>query len=473
MTDQNYLTKREDMKRKDMKRKDRTAQMIGQVIQPIDERITDPSPTVIAEPRGATHVSAGQAFRSTYPSNTLHSTLSRVLGLSLVAPTTDISSDISTGFGTNFGTGITREPSAKTEPLIEPLKGPRYRITKLLSQEVGKRTFLATEECSQSQVIVKLLLFSPDLAEEEAALAEQQTTLSAYELPAHLPYLESFEASTPLGEGLVLIKSYAEVSTNSSQDLSQMPARHLSLVSNESSSTQMRRRSDSPVQQQTVQQQSASYTAPATVSTVHPQFAYKSIRINTTPQKLQVQFPESYVHTGLLASDIDSKTPTETVEMWLLTTLGTVVFVGGVVASTGSILAGIVVAALLPVLYRALVGPPTKRNRVAKLRVTSEPDGRAFISLTSMGKPTRDRTGRIHSSPTESKLHGSRHSIKSVKVSTTVMISSDINPLKAKLSFTFHNQNWHSQSLSIVGSYAEIRWLSHHLSEWGRARTGR
>jgi len=407
--------KRKDMKRKDMNRQNKAAQMIGQVIQPSDERIVNPihanhTSTAIAQPlttaqplQGATHSTA-----------LLPHTLSQDLALSLDRRIVAGSANTSEGLC------------------------PRYRITKLLGQEIGKRTFLAREESSQSQVVIKLLLFCPDIAEEEAALAEQQNKLPPYELPAYLPYIESFEASTPLGDGLILVKAYTE----------------------KAYAEEVRLSADG----------SGPASNNATDPTVHPRFAYGRMRVKVTAQKLQAQFPESYVRSGLSPS-ASNKTPTAFVEMWLLIVLGTVVFVGGVVATTGSILAGVVIAALLPVLYQTLWGSPPKRARIAKLRITSEPDRRAFISLTSVGMPIRDRTGRINGAPTNSYLHGSRLSIKSVKVSPTLEFSSGINPIKAKLSFTFHNHNWHSQSLSIVGSYAEIQWLSRHLSDWGRDRT--
>ncbi|MEM6869168.1 MAG: hypothetical protein AAF528_12400 [Cyanobacteria bacterium P01_C01_bin.121] len=478
------------MKRKDMNRKDKTAQMIGQVIRPVDEHTTSCASAPAKEPV----VDDVKPHQGSYPRKLLQTTLSQELGLNLSMPmvgqgadvSMDFVADISTDFSGSWGavsseldaaqrlqstefvsTELHNSQQLLTNNIVTELdsaatadgsEGPRYRITKLLSQEVGKRTFLATEEVSQSQVVVKLLLFCPDMAEEEASLA-QQDSLPSYELPAHLPYLESFEASTPLGDGLVLIKSYAE----DPESLQQL-VRHSAVATGASSGDCTRRHSDSP------QNKQPSQKAAAAVPTVHPQFAYGAMRISAMPEKLLVQFPESYVHSGLIASEDNSQTPTEAVEMWLLIFLGLVIFVGGVVAVTGSILSGIVVAALLPVLYRVLVGPPKRRARIAKLRVTSETDGRAFISLTSMRLPIRDRYGRVNSGPSESKLHGSRLSIKTVKVSPKLMLSPDLNPIKAQLSFTFHNQNWHSKNLNIVGSYAEIRWLSHHLAEWGRSR---
>ena len=479
------------MKRKDMNRKDKTAQMIGQVIRPVDEHTTSCASAPAKEPV----LDDVKPHQGSYPRKLLQTTLSQDLGLNLSTPMVgqgadvgmDFVADISTDFSGSWG-AVSSEPDAaqrlqSTEFVSTELhnsqqlltnniatkldsaatadgpESPRYRITKLLSQEIGKRTFLATEEFSQSQVVVKLLLFCPDMAEEEASLA-QQDSLPSYELPAHLPYLESFEASTPLGDGLVLIKSYAE----DSEALQQL-VRHSAVATGASYGDHTRRHSDSSPQNKQPSQKAA-----AAVPTVHPQFSYGVMRISAMPEKLLVQFPESYVHSGLIASEDNSQTPTEAVEMWLLIFLGLVIFVGGVVAVTGSILSGVVVAALLPVLYRVLVSPTKRRARIAKLRVTSETDGRAFISLTSMRLPIRDRYGRVNSGPSESKLHGSRLSIKTVKVSPKLMLSPDLNPLKAQLSFTFHNQNWHSKSLNIVGSYAEIRWLSHHLAEWGRSR---
>ncbi len=404
------------MKRKDMKRKNETAQMIGHIIRP-----------------------------NIYPAiKTHHSVESCQQPLSQIT----LSQALEPGSGqvVEFSTNNV----------------PHYRITRLLGQEIGKRIFLATEEHTCSQVVIKLLLFCPDIEEDSL---QQQSSTSAYEPAVNLPYLSSFEVNTPLGEGIILVKPCTDaqlLATDQSVPLQPRSHQH----------------------QQTHQRRGFSSNQPSlrrttTTNPTHtPRYTYSKLKVRVTRQKLEIQLPESYVREGLVAYDTSGPMLTKQVEMWLIVVLCTVVFVGGTVASTGSILAGIIVAALLPLLYRAIARPPATNRRVAKIRITNEPDGRTFLSLTSTKAPTRgfstesqrDRYGHINSAPVESKLHGARLSIKAVKVSPTIILTSDLNPIKAQLSFSLHNQNWHSQNLRIVGTYAEIRWLSHHLSQWGRTR---
>lgn len=448
-----------------MKRKDSTAQMIGQTIQPIANATS--APTTYLHPQSGTQ-------SDTHPEPLLQTALSQELGLDLGTKAVQQSIDSAGQAIEDFCLELWAKPVLEERPAEEP----RYKIIELLAQDIGKRTFLAIEERTEKHVIMKLLLFCPDMAAEEAAIQSGQTEHLEYEPAAALPYLESFEVNTPLGDGLMLIKPcenpqalLKERETLNQPRLNkrqfnqrQSDALYREQLYREQQSTQL----TEELSKAPVQSRSSVISTTMAHPTLAPKFTYSNLKIKATPQKLEVQLPESYVREGLLESPEKTLSLTEQLELSLAVVLATVVFVGGVVASTGSIPAGIVVAVLLPLIYSIIKGPTANSRRVAKIRVTSEPDGRAFVSLTSMGKPIRDRTGRINGAIPESRLHGSRLSIKAVKVSPRLSLSSDLDLIKAQLSFTFHNEDWHSQTLRIVGSYAEIRWLSHHLSAWGR-----
>lgn len=370
-----------------------------------------------------------------------------------------------------------------------------YRLEKLLASEVGKRTFLATAlspytncpvgSLQESQVIIKLLLFGPDLPAEEYL---EPTNAIPFELPVSLPYLESFEVETPLGEGLVLVKPYADVYRSNTHyshtHCSQrgLPAKQAAIPSVGSankSSTAFSKGSSKAFTHQSDRTQRSSqklssrrFSLPTTPTASQPltHSTYSVFRIRQTPQKLEVRCPESRISEGLISTDTDA-TRTESVELWLSIFLALVVFVGGSVAITGSIWVGVAIAAILPLLFHLLVGKRDQANHIAILRITDESEGRAFVSLMTVNRPTREQNGNLNSSPAQSKLHASRLSIKDVKVSYTLRLVPRQSPLMTQVSFTFHNPSVHCRRLRIVGSYQEMRWLSCHFAQWGHMRT--
>ncbi|MEL6554751.1 MAG: hypothetical protein AAFQ63_14985 [Cyanobacteria bacterium J06621_11] len=378
------------------------------------------------------------------------------------------------------------------EPVAQDTSYARYRLDQLVASEVGKRTFFATALSShadspvgspaESQVIVKLLLFGPDLPAEEYL---QPVSVSAFDLPVSLPYLESFEVETLLGAGLVLVKPYVDMHRSGAYHSG---AHHSELktggaaVSGEASVAAFSRepavnRASSShgftnrysdriaLSSQNISLPSTSSSAPFPTPLTQP--TYSVFKLSRTPQKLEVKFPSARVSEGLLSTDM---TRTESVELWLSVLLALVVFVGGGVVLTGSIWVGIGIAALLPLLLQLLVGRGDRPNHLATLRITDESEGRAFISLTTTSPPIRDRNGRVNGLPTQSTLHGSRLSIESVKISPVLRLVPGQSPLMAQLSFSLHNPPAHCNRLRIVGSYQEMRWLSHHFAQWGHNR---
>ena len=91
----------------------------------------------------------------------------------------------------------------------------RYLITAVLGKQRGRRTFLATDLSANgetnSQVVLKLVLFGPDFSWQDLKLFEREAqTLQSLNHPAIPKYLESFEVDTALGNGFVLVQTYLE-----------------------------------------------------------------------------------------------------------------------------------------------------------------------------------------------------------------------------------------------------------------------
>ncbi|MGB3534226.1 MAG: hypothetical protein WBA13_11995 [Microcoleaceae cyanobacterium] len=57
-----------------------------------------------------------------------------------------------------------------TSKLINQTFQGRYKIQSLLGRKAGRRTFLAKDLQTQSQVVVKLLLFNPDFTWDDLKL---------------------------------------------------------------------------------------------------------------------------------------------------------------------------------------------------------------------------------------------------------------------------------------------------------------
>ena len=309
-----------------------------------------------------------------------------------------------------------------------------YRLEKCLSQAVGNRTFLATDICSNSKVIVKLLLYCPDPQKKEIEKALKHLTAAGLEpdqLPVTLPYIESFEAETRLGPALALVKPYVQSVAQPSRSASRCQAAR---------SQQM--------------------TPPL-------QAAYTDFKVSAVSNKLFIQCLESRICEGSV-----SENARESLENSLLAVVGTIIFVGGTVATTGSVMLGIFVAALLPILFRYITNSKREQRMKSQaiIRLSQESRGRTFLSLTTALKPRWSSVSQAHAPLIESQLHYSRLSVKEVTVTSAFFFFfNGWNLLGAKLTFTFYNHDAPSSRLCVVGSYQEIRWIQRHLLRWAKA----
>lgn len=190
-------------------------------------------------------------------------------------------------------------------------------------------------------------------------------------------------------------------------------------------------------------------------------------KVRSTPQAIEVQFSRHRIRESLVANVPESDRPRSTA-LALLVILTTVVFVGGAVAFTGSILLGIIVAALLPIPYALIASPKGNRSRCrqAILKLVHTPDGQLLLTLMTAAKSSRARTA---TSLSETMLHVSQIPVYSVQSGPIVAFSAD-SPLCYQVSFTFSGSpSGRLAQLRITGSRQEIRWLCNHLEWWGRA----
>lgn len=97
------------------------------------------------------------------------------------------------------------------DPLIGKFLHWRYRIQSLLGRQTGRRTFLASELWTQTNVVIKLLLFGADCTWEDLKLFEREAeVLKSLQHSAIPQYLDFFEVETKQGKGFALVQTYIE-----------------------------------------------------------------------------------------------------------------------------------------------------------------------------------------------------------------------------------------------------------------------
>ncbi|MDJ0707739.1 MAG: serine/threonine-protein kinase [Leptolyngbyaceae cyanobacterium MO_188.B28] len=97
------------------------------------------------------------------------------------------------------------------DSLVDKVFCDRYQIQSLLGRQTGRRTLLATDLATDSSVVVKLLLFGPDLTWDDLKLFEREAdVLKSLDHPAIPKYLDYFEVDTELGKGFALVQTYIQ-----------------------------------------------------------------------------------------------------------------------------------------------------------------------------------------------------------------------------------------------------------------------
>jgi serine/threonine protein kinase len=117
----------------------------------------------------------------------------------------------------------------------------RYQLTELLGRKAGRRTWLAFDQQTQQQVVIKLLLFSADFEWEALKLFEREAqTLQDLDHPAIPKYLDWFEMEFEGSSGFALVQTHIPAlsletivrsgRTFSSEDLQQIAEQVLDIL---------------------------------------------------------------------------------------------------------------------------------------------------------------------------------------------------------------------------------------------------
>ncbi len=84
----------------------------------------------------------------------------------------------------------------------------RYELQRLLGHQSGRRTFLAKDVTTQSQVVIKLLSLDDGEWDDMKLLGREAETLRSLSHPAIPRYLEHFEATLPEGRQFAVVQSH-------------------------------------------------------------------------------------------------------------------------------------------------------------------------------------------------------------------------------------------------------------------------
>ncbi|NJM99018.1 MAG: hypothetical protein HC800_19395 [Phormidesmis sp. RL_2_1] len=315
------------------------------------------------------------------------------------------------------------------EPVTAKPLAAHYRLEKLLSQKTGKRTFLAVNTHSEAKVVVNLVLFGPDfLAETIHPPAIYPLTPASAQRLEIAPYIDSFEVETPLGVGFAMVQPY-------------QPTPHLTLALPQAATLRQCTRT--------------------------PKMSYSVFKLHITPNKFEIHFPQRRLRENL-SSDQSSDFRLSEVELGVLTVLATIILVGGAVAISGSIVLGIAIAALLPFPLQLLASSPQSQpNGKAILQLTQAAPKRARLSLSTLPAKSGKTVSSEHLAPAASQRHMAQVPISTIKLSSAVSFSRHNGLTYYQISFLLNEHNSaNCQRLRIVGTYQEIRWLGHHLSQW-------
>lgn len=394
------------------------------------------------------------------------------------------------------------------EPVADRLYLLGYRLEKLLVHKAGKRTFLATDLRSNTAVVVELILFGPNFLKDfqeaihppalsaiswhDHCLDAQKNVRNVQHLEKSsqvISYIDSFEVKTPIGAGLAMIQPYIETEASPLIDSAHSTA--------ELTGTESLLNVEPPPLTADLSAAKLSTTEPYQLNfatpyrrayTLTPQMSFSDFKIRATPNKLEIHCLQHRIRENLEENYVP---PLDGLELGALTVISTIVFVGGSVALSGSILLGFLIATALPILLSMLLRlmafpPPPMSNHKAILRLTkgskSGSKHRALLSLTTLPVQKKSIQQRViqrkklsawgNSSSAvllaESKLHFSQVAVRAVKLSPILSLSSKAGFICYQVSFLLGDRHSpHYKQLRITGTYPEIKWLSHHLSQWG------
>ncbi|MGJ3249133.1 MAG: serine/threonine protein kinase [Elainellaceae cyanobacterium] len=92
--------------------------------------------------------------------------------------------------------------------------GNRYHLLSRLSKQAGRETFLAQDEQTRQQVVIKRLTFDTNLDWDDLKLFEREAeTLKSLSHPGIPRYLDAFEIDTSTRKGYALVQSFIDAKT--------------------------------------------------------------------------------------------------------------------------------------------------------------------------------------------------------------------------------------------------------------------
>ncbi len=101
--------------------------------------------------------------------------------------------------------------SVQNSQLLGQILIDRYQIQSLLSQNAGRRTYIAQDQQTGKTVVIKLLLFGVDFGWDDLKLFEREAAVLKSLDHAAIPrYLDYFGMETEFGQGFALVQTYIE-----------------------------------------------------------------------------------------------------------------------------------------------------------------------------------------------------------------------------------------------------------------------
>ncbi len=202
--------------------------------------------------------------------------------------------------------------------------------------------------------------------------------------------------------------------------------------------------------------------------TAKPQNTLADFRLRPTSYGLELQLAENRIRDRLIfksPKDIP-KTPSG---LSLRSALATVTLVGGAVALTSSAIFGVVIAGMLPVLYK--VAKPTPKETIsqsATLRFVSTPDGRTLLSMTTVADARHQPLAYVGHQPTQPQAKREVH-FSNLPVQ---LISASTYMFGGQLSLRLYERDRNGRNqIRITGSRQEIRWLHDKISNWNNKQS--
>ncbi|MGB3299876.1 MAG: hypothetical protein WBA76_16545 [Phormidesmis sp.] len=190
--------------------------------------------------------------------------------------------------------------------------------------------------------------------------------------------------------------------------------------------------------------------------TSSPQMSLADLQIYPTPYGLEMKFCLSRVRGSLIATALRARANHESTRLTLLSVVGMALFVGGSVMLTGSAVFGVIVAAILPVLFWFITLPEkANTNAEARLRLVNAPNGRTLLSLSAGSTGQHNSKDVVYMSNLSVRLFSAKTTLKGGQVSFTVYTD---DPLAGS-------------QIHITGSRKEVRWLHARIARWSKGNS--